>query len=124
MPGVQTCSLPISPLRSTRHSSGCTARRRKPEKRVPMKLILSIEHVRFPLTGIGRYTYELARHLQARTEINELRFFARRCFVDHVPTAAEQSGHGHRKKKREQKSYAATERAEERRVGNKCVRTC
>ena len=29
----------------------------------PMKVILSIDPVRFPLTGIGRYTFELVKHL-------------------------------------------------------------
>jgi len=74
-----------------------------------MKLILSIEHVRFPLTGIGRYSYELARHLQARTDIDELRFFARRCFVDDIPVAAEASGNGHKLKRWVQQSYIATQ---------------
>jgi alpha-1,3-rhamnosyl/mannosyltransferase len=41
-----------------------------------MKVILSIDPVRFPLTGIGRYTYELARHLKEITEIEELRYLS------------------------------------------------
>jgi hypothetical protein len=43
-----------------------------------MKLILSVEPVRFPLTGIGRYTYELALRLQQNPEITDLQFFAGR----------------------------------------------
>jgi len=30
-----------------------------------MRILLSVDVVRAPLTGIGRYVYELARHLGA-----------------------------------------------------------
>ncbi len=36
----------------------------------PVKVILSVDPIRFPLTGIGRYTYELARGLQASPSVN------------------------------------------------------
>jgi glycosyltransferase involved in cell wall biosynthesis len=39
-----------------------------------MKVILSIDPVCFPLTGIGRYTFELARHLKEIEDIEQLRF--------------------------------------------------
>ena len=42
----------------------------------PMKVILSIDPVRFPLTGIGRYTFELARHLKEIADIEPLRFLS------------------------------------------------
>lgn len=38
-----------------------------------MKVVLSVDTIRFPLTGIGRYTYELARGLQ-RAELDGLLF--------------------------------------------------
>ncbi|PTB99148.1 glycosyltransferase family 1 protein [Marinobacter sp. Z-F4-2] len=41
-----------------------------------MKVILSIEAVRFPLTGIGRYSYELAQGLMASSEIDSLKLFS------------------------------------------------
>jgi glycosyltransferase involved in cell wall biosynthesis len=41
-----------------------------------MKVILSIDSVRFPLTGIGRYTFELARHLKEIADIEQLRFLS------------------------------------------------
>ncbi len=41
-----------------------------------MKVILSIDPIRFPLTGIGRYTYELAKHLKEIAEIEELKFLS------------------------------------------------
>ena len=53
-----------------------------------MKVILSIEPVRFPLTGIGRYTYELARHLQASDTVEELHLLGASRFVDHLPASA------------------------------------
>lgn len=61
-----------------------------------MKLILSVEPVRYPLTGIGRYTYELARQLQQRTEIEELRFFSGQSFRSEIvaPEATPNSSHG------------------------------
>ena len=41
-----------------------------------MKVILSIDAVRFPLTGIGRSTYELAKHLKEITEVKDLKFLS------------------------------------------------
>jgi alpha-1,3-rhamnosyl/mannosyltransferase len=38
-----------------------------------LKVVLSIDPVKFPLTGIGRYTYELARGLQA-AQVDDLKF--------------------------------------------------
>jgi alpha-1,3-rhamnosyl/mannosyltransferase len=47
-----------------------------------MKVILSIDPVRFPLTGIGRYTYELAKHLKEITEVDDLKFLSGYRFAD------------------------------------------
>jgi alpha-1,3-rhamnosyl/mannosyltransferase len=74
-----------------------------------MKLILSVEPVRFPLTGIGRYTYELALRLQQRPEITDLQFFAGRSFLPSLPTAAEASGSGYGLKRAVQKNFMAVE---------------
>ena len=74
-----------------------------------MKLILSVEPVRFPLTGIGRYTYELALRLQESPEIVDLRFFAGRRFLSALPTAAEASGSGYGLKRAVQKNFLAVE---------------
>ena len=38
-----------------------------------MKVVLSIDPVRFPLTGVGRYTFELAKNLRNLPEL-ELRY--------------------------------------------------
>ncbi len=40
-----------------------------------MNIILSIDQVKYPLTGIGRYSYELARQLENFNEIDNLLFF-------------------------------------------------
>lgn len=54
-----------------------------------MKVILSVEPIRYPLTGIGRYTLELARNLADVEDIEELRFFAGTDFVTDLPSGAE-----------------------------------
>ena len=41
-----------------------------------MKVILSIDPIRFPLTGIGRYTFELASHLKRISDIEQLNFLS------------------------------------------------
>jgi len=53
-----------------------------------LKAILAIDSVRFPLTGIGRYTYELARNLPLADPGINLRFFARGRFVEDLPEGA------------------------------------
>jgi len=52
-----------------------------------MKVILSIDPVRFPLTGIGRYTFELAQNLKKLPEIEHLLFFSGHRFIDDLPEA-------------------------------------
>lgn len=52
-----------------------------------MKVVLSVQPIRFPVTGIGRYTYELARHLPSIDEIEDLRYFSDYSFVDVLPSA-------------------------------------
>ncbi|WP_449431684.1 glycosyltransferase family 4 protein [Pseudomonas putida] len=74
-----------------------------------MKLILSVEPVRFPLTGIGRYTYELASRLQHSSEIDELRLFSGRRFLSGLPKPADQSDAVHGLKRIVQKSALAVE---------------
>lgn len=52
-----------------------------------MKVVLSVQPIRFPVTGIGRYTYELARHLPSIDEIEDLKYFSDHSFVDVLPNA-------------------------------------
>jgi len=74
-----------------------------------VKVILSVEPVRFPLTGIGRYTWELASALMLAPETSDLKFFAGQHFVDALPQACESAGNQHHIKQWVQKSYIATE---------------
>jgi alpha-1,3-rhamnosyl/mannosyltransferase len=55
-----------------------------------MNVILSIDPVRFPLTGIGRYTFELARNLKTNEQIQQLRFFSGYHLVGSLPEPAEE----------------------------------
>lgn len=56
-----------------------------------MKVILSVQPVRFPLTGIGRYTYELAKNLKALEAISELRYVSGEAFLAELPSSANES---------------------------------
>ena len=50
-----------------------------------MKIVLSVQPIRFPMTGIGRYTLELARHLSAIPDVEDLRYFSDDHFVEELP---------------------------------------
>ena len=50
-----------------------------------MKVVLSIDSVRFPLTGIGRYTFELAKQLEQLPQIEQLYLLSRRQIVADIP---------------------------------------
>ena len=66
-----------------------------------MKVILSVEAVRFPLTGVGRYSYELARGLTSVPveDLSELRFFSGFRFMSSLPepSAHANVSHGFRR---------------------------
>lgn len=53
-----------------------------------MDVVLSVQSIKYPLTGIGRYTYELARHLPHLPDVQNLRFFDGENFVDRLPDAS------------------------------------
>ncbi|MXP52137.1 glycosyltransferase family 4 protein [Pantoea sp. Seng] len=50
-----------------------------------MKVILSVEPIKYPLTGIGRYTYELARAIEKLNEIEHLLYFDGKKIVQNIP---------------------------------------
>jgi len=50
-----------------------------------MDVVLSVQSIKYPLTGIGRYTYELARHLPHLDEVQALRFFDGEKFIGDLP---------------------------------------
>ncbi|MFV3331463.1 glycosyltransferase family 4 protein [Pseudomonas sp. NY15437] len=74
-----------------------------------MKVILSVEPVRFPLTGIGRYTYELAQQLLQLPDDIDLRLFNGSGFVGQLPVANESASTSHWLKRMVQNSHLATE---------------
>ena len=53
-----------------------------------MKVILSVDSIKFPLTGIGRYTYELAKQLQIKKNL-ELQLFSNGTMVIGLPNHGE-----------------------------------
>lgn len=61
-----------------------------------MKLIVSVEPIRNPLTGIGRYTLELLKHLQRNPAIEEIRYFSDGHVAPQIPDPARRtSGRAH-----------------------------
>jgi len=50
-----------------------------------LKVILSIDAIKYPLTGIGRYVFELANQLVKIPEIDSLRYFRGARFVAAIP---------------------------------------
>ncbi|ACS87037.1 glycosyltransferase family 4 protein [Musicola paradisiaca] len=74
-----------------------------------MKVILSVEPIRFPLTGIGRYTWELASALMQASQLSDLKFFSGRQFLRELPQVNECSDIQYGLKQWVQKSYLATE---------------
>lgn len=59
-----------------------------------VKVILSIDPIKYPMTGIGRYTFELVKYLSQTPAVEELRFFRGGRFSNaispeiHTPTTA------------------------------------
>src|SRR3546814_19539352 len=71
-----------------------------------MKLVLSVDSVKYPLTGIGRYTYELAsRLLSRRSEIDEIQLMGTFGFLESLPIPSSTKDHKHLSKVLAQKSY-------------------
>jgi glycosyltransferase involved in cell wall biosynthesis len=72
-----------------------------------MKAILSIDPIRFPLTGIGRYTFELGLQLRESAEISDLRFLSGNRFAANLPVPSNTPDRNHRIKRWVQKSDIA-----------------
>lgn len=74
-----------------------------------MKVILNVDAVRFPLTGIGRYTYELARQLQGHAQIESLKLFSGTGYLAALPEPVQSNTAQHALKKLVQRSALASE---------------
>ena len=56
-----------------------------------MNVILSVDSIFPPLTGIGRYTLELAKHLPTQKGVGEVRFYSRGNWVEDINTLVQVS---------------------------------
>jgi alpha-1,3-rhamnosyl/mannosyltransferase len=74
-----------------------------------MKIILSVEPVRFPLTGIGRYAYELAMELRISDQVDDLKFFSGARFLPALPSTGGESSKSYGIKRAMQKSALVLE---------------
>lgn len=74
-----------------------------------MKVILGTDPIKYPLTGIGRYTYELANCLQESSDISELLFLQGRHLSQQVPIVKGASSSTQGLRRRLQKSHIAAE---------------
>lgn len=74
-----------------------------------MKVVLNIDPVKFPLTGIGRYTYELALALQDNAQIGTLRLLSGAGFRPALPKAGESAGASYSLKRKVQQSRLVSE---------------
>ncbi|WP_145522822.1 glycosyltransferase family 4 protein [Yersinia rohdei] len=53
-----------------------------------MKVVFGTDSIKYPLTGIGRYTYELAKELERSSDISELLFLSGRRVSQSIPELA------------------------------------
>ncbi|MNG59947.1 Glycogen synthase [compost metagenome] len=74
-----------------------------------MKVILGTDPIKYPLTGIGRYAYELANCLKESSEISELLFLQGCSLSQQIPTAREITSSAHGLRQRLKKSHFASE---------------
>lgn len=51
-----------------------------------MRVVFGTDPIKYPLTGIGRYTYELARQLQGNDEISDFLFLQGRTISPNLPS--------------------------------------
>lgn len=52
-----------------------------------MKILLSVQPIKYPLTGIGRYTYELAKALEKNRLIDSLSYINENRIIESIPEA-------------------------------------
>lgn len=74
-----------------------------------MKVIFGTDPIKYPLTGIGRYAYELANCLTESSEISELLFLQGRRLSKQIPQARESSSSSQGLRQMVQKSKVASE---------------
>lgn len=71
-----------------------------------MKVIIQTNSIKYPLTGIGRYTYELAKNLPLQIGIDNIKYFHGWKFIENLDTTRDlSSGNTTLTKRIEIKSY-------------------
>jgi glycosyltransferase involved in cell wall biosynthesis len=50
-----------------------------------LKILLSVQPIKYPLTGIGRYTYELANELKNKTILNDVCYINENTILEKIP---------------------------------------
>lgn len=58
-----------------------------------MNVIINVESIRYPLTGIGRYTYELTKQLINSEKIDQLHLYSAGRFLEKIPKQPDKSIH-------------------------------
>ncbi|MEX5411176.1 glycosyltransferase family 4 protein [Atlantibacter hermannii] len=74
-----------------------------------MKVIFGTDSIKYPLTGIGRYAYELAKCLSKSSEISELLFLKGRTLSSQLPEVVENKTTAHGLTQRLRKNSLAAE---------------
>lgn len=74
-----------------------------------MKVIFGTDSIKYPLTGIGRYAYELAKCLSKSSEISELLFLKGRTLSSQLPEVVENKTTAHGLAQRLRKNPLAAE---------------
>jgi glycosyltransferase involved in cell wall biosynthesis len=74
-----------------------------------MKIIFGADAIKYPLTGIGRYAYELAKQLQHSADVSEFFFLNGRRISTSLPAVSELAPSSQGLRTLVKKSYIATE---------------
>jgi len=74
-----------------------------------MKIILAVDLIRYPLTGIGRYNWELSKELQNIKKIDDLKFFSGVNFRTKISEPSHKKSFSHAAKRIIQQSTIASE---------------
>jgi glycosyltransferase involved in cell wall biosynthesis len=54
-----------------------------------LNILLSVQPIKYPLTGIGRYTYELAKELETQRSIDRILYINENNIIEQIPEADE-----------------------------------
>jgi hypothetical protein len=52
-----------------------------------LKILLSVQPIKYPLTGIGRYTYEIAKELKINPMLDDVCYINENTIIENIPEA-------------------------------------